>query len=145
MEQIADCVAIYVTSLFKFLGGPAAGLVLGVDAWLTVSMTIAGMMTSVLAISFLGPSFRGWLKQRFGGNKPLFSKRNRRFVRLWKRYGIFGIAFLTPILFSPVVGALMVNAVGGCRKKIVSYMTVSATFWAIVITHSASFAIHSLW
>ena len=44
-----------------------------------------------------------------------------------------------------VVGALMVNAVGGCRKKIVSYMTFSATFWAIVITHSASFAIHSLW
>ena len=41
-------------------------------------------------------------------NKKIFTKRNRKIIRIKQRYGLFGIAASTPILFSIPVGAFLV-------------------------------------
>src|SRR5687768_8531642 len=43
---------VYLLSTFKFIGGPLAGISMGLPLYLTVLLTIAGMMTSVLVISY---------------------------------------------------------------------------------------------
>jgi len=64
----------------------------------------------------------------------LFTKRNRRFVIFWRKYGLFGVSFLTPLVFSPIIGTLLVNAFGGSKKKIITYMLISAAFWSFLLT-----------
>ncbi|MEZ5067446.1 MAG: hypothetical protein R2847_02715 [Bacteroidia bacterium] len=40
-------------------------------------------------------------------NKPkIFTKRNRRIITLWRKYGLFGIAFITPVILSIPIGTI---------------------------------------
>lgn len=134
LSVIAKYLSVYFASMFKFVGGPAMGMAFGLTFWETVGITILGMMTTITIISTFGPGFRKWIDKIFRRNPKLFTKRNRRFVRFWKKYGLFGVSFLTPVVFSPVLGALLVNAFGGSKKKIITYMLLSAIFWAFVLT-----------
>jgi len=125
--------SVYLVSMLKFIGGPTIGAAVGLTFFETVILTILGMMTTVLVISFFGPSFRHWLNKVFRRDKKLFTKRNRKFVIFWKKYGLFGVSFLTPIVFSPIVGTLLVNAFGGSKSKILGYMLISAIFWSFAL------------
>lgn len=110
------------------------GAVFGLSFIETVAATVLGMMTTVVIVSFFGPGFRRWLTNTFNKDQKVFSKRNRKFVTYWKKYGLFGISFLTPVLFSPILGALLVNAFGESKSRILGYMLVSAIFWSLTLS-----------
>ncbi len=122
--------------MFKFVAGPVFGAVNGMTFLETVITTVLGMMTTVLIITYFGPYIRQLWLNIFGSeksNKKVFTKRNRRFIFIWRKYGEFGISFLTPVIFSPVIGTLVITTLGGKRKKILSYMLLSATFWGATL------------
>jgi len=125
---------VYLISMLKFVGGPTVGAAVGLTFFETVILTVLGMMTSVLIISFFGSSFRHWLNKIFRRDKKLFTKRNRKFVIFWRKYGLFGVSFLTPVIFSPIVGTLLVHAFGGSKKQILGYMLISAVFWSFALS-----------
>jgi uncharacterized membrane protein len=120
--------------MLKFVGGPTVGTAFGLTFLETILMTILGMMTTVITLSIFGQRFRDWIDRIFRRNRKLFTRRNRRFVTFWRKYGLFGVSFLTPVVFSPVVGTLLVNAFGGPKKKIIGYMLLSAVFWSFILT-----------
>ncbi len=66
--------------------------------------------------------------------KKIFSKRNRRFITIWRKYGLYGIAFLTPVIISIPIGTLIANSLVNNRKKIILYMFVSLVFWSVLMT-----------
>ncbi len=66
--------------------------------------------------------------------KKIFTKRNRKFVIIWKKYGLVGVAFLTPILLSIPIGTLLANSLVSNRKKIIIYMFFSILFWSVTMT-----------
>lgn len=134
MSVIGKYISVYFASMFKFIGGPTMGMAFGLTFWETFLITVLGMMTSVVIISTFGPGFRKWLDKIFKRNRKRFTKRNRRFVTLWRKYGLFGVSFLTPVIFSPVIGTLLVNAFGGPKNKIITYMLISAIFWSLLLT-----------
>lgn len=132
METILTLLGIYFLCWFKFLSGPILGTAAGFSVWVNILVTIAGMMTSVLIFTLLGTK----IKRIFEGNFPskpklIFSKKNRRIVNLWRKYGEIGIAFLTPILFTPIVGTLIMVSFGVKKRHIYLHMLWSATFWAV--------------
>ncbi|GAB3247287.1 hypothetical protein GCM10027347_02790 [Larkinella harenae] len=120
--------------MLKFIGGPVTGVALGlswVETWLA---TAAGMMASVILVTYAGVALRA-LINRFRRSKPrLFSPRTRLAVRIWKRAGIAGIAFLTPLLLTPIGGTILAVSFKVSRPLIFSYMLISALFWGIIFT-----------
>jgi hypothetical protein len=134
LSGIEKYLTVYLISMLKFVGGPTLGAVVGLTFIETVILTILGMMTTVLVISFFGQAFRNWLNRMFRSNKKLFTKKNRNFVIFWRKYGLFGVSFLTPIIFSPIIGTLLVHAFGGSTKKILGYMLISAVFWSFALS-----------
>ncbi len=112
------------------------GAVYGFSFFEKALITILGMMTSVIVVSFIGQKLRLWMQKKIKRKKKRkrFTKRNRRIVYLWRHYGEFGVSFFTPLIFSPVIGTLLVMILGGKRKKVILYMFVSAVFWALTIT-----------
>jgi hypothetical protein len=66
--------------------------------------------------------------------KKLFTKRNRNIVKVWKKYGLYGIAFLTPVILSIPIGTIIANSLVSNRKKVILYMFVSLVFWSILMT-----------
>ncbi|MCS6822658.1 MAG: hypothetical protein NZ529_00055 [Cytophagaceae bacterium] len=126
---------IIVSSMFKFVLGPILGNEMNVPVWLTAILTATGMMLSVtIFTTVLGNIFHQWVKKTFFKNKKLFTKSNRKKVLIWKKYGMAGVAFLTPLIFTPIGGTLIANSFGENKLRIVTYMLVSATIWAVVLS-----------
>ena len=67
--------------------------------------------------------------------KPrIFTKTSRLAVKTWKRFGIWGIAILTPIILSPVGGSLIAVSFRVKTSKIVSYMALAHFVAAILFS-----------
>jgi hypothetical protein len=121
--------------MFKFILGPATGVLAGVSYAATVVLTAAGMMTSVFVFSVFGERVRQWYYRRWAKkNERTFSKKKRTLVRVWRRYGMPGVAFLTPILLTPIGGTVLAVSFGENRWKIFVYMLVSSVFWSVVLS-----------
>lgn len=125
---------VYLSSMVKFIAGPLAGVATGLSFWESALFSILGMMTTVLLLTLLGPGIRLWVHKIIRRKRKLFTPNTRRFVKLWKRWGIFGVSFLTPLIFTPIGGALLVNAFSGDRQKIILCMLISAVFWGLVLS-----------
>lgn len=135
MDEVLTYLTIYASSTIKFIFGPSIGVASKANWILTSLCTALGMMTSVVVFSFFGQQIRGLFKLIFNQKKQrVFTKRNRRFVKIWNAYGVAGVAFFTPLLLTPIGGAILANAFGGSRSDIFKYMTLSALFWSFVIT-----------
>jgi uncharacterized membrane protein len=135
VEEILKYLSVYLVSMVKFFGGPVAGSSLGLSYVETVLFTVAGMMTSVVIFSIIGRAFSKWMsKRRREKQKPVFSKKNRRIVQIWQRFGVIGIAFLTPIFLTPILGTVVAALFGAPKKYIFIHMLWSAVLWGVVQT-----------
>ena len=136
-EEIAKAIPAYLLSTLKFIGGPLYGWGVGLKLITTILATVLGMMTSVIAFTFFGD----WLKTKvFGRFKRKNPKPpNPKLAAIWKKYGVEGIAFLTPILLTPIGGTLLAVSSGAPKDKIIFYMFISASVWTILLTSAIYF------
>lgn len=116
------------------------GYAAGLSPLITVIITVAGMMTTILVFTFFGEKLREKVLRRFLKPKKVFTPKNRRFVKIWRKYGELGISFLTPILLSPPGGAIIAMALGGSRKKTIGYMFLWSVVWSTIITYTFYYA-----
>jgi hypothetical protein len=93
-------------------------------------------MTSVTVFTLLGTRLKKIYQKRFGKQKKVFSKKNRRIVRIWNAYGEVGIAVLTPILLNPIGGTLILVSFGSDKRKIFGYMLLSGLAWGALFSLS---------
>ncbi|MFB0948343.1 MAG: putative membrane protein [Spirosomataceae bacterium] len=125
---------IGVSSL-KFLLGPITGLAVGLEWYETYACTVLGMMLTNVVIMTLS----GFLKKTaslFFKNKKkreVFTKTNRFAIKVRQRVGLWGIAFLTPAIFTPPIGVILAVAFRYDRKEIFTKMLVSAIVWGLVM------------
>jgi len=133
--EIAKYVSVALAASLKFIGGPLAGLALGLTWVETAACSVAGLMGSVLMFTFLGEGIRH-LVGRVRHRRPrLFTKRNRRAVRIWQRFGLPGIAFLTPLIFTPIGGTLLAVSFRAPRLPMFGWMLLFGTVWALVFSY----------
>ncbi len=64
----------------------------------------------------------------------IFSPRNRKIVKYWKKFGLAGIALFTPIFISIPIGTFIATKYVANRKKVLIYMFCSLLFWAVLIS-----------
>jgi hypothetical protein len=55
-------------------------------------------------------------------------------VNIWRKYGLKGVAFFTPILLTPIGGTILAVSFGESKGKIFLYMLCSAIFWGIILS-----------
>jgi len=139
LGNIYKWLSVLIFSMLKFVGGPLAGFTLHLTIFETIFFTILGMMISVVIVSTCGLWIRNKLLVQFLKKKPIFSKKNRKIVKVWNKYGITGVAALTPILFTPIGGTAIVVSFGVPLYKIWFYMFVAAFFWGVSITFTLYF------
>ena len=127
--------SVFLLGMVKFVAAPIAGTAAGLPIGLIWILSVAGMMTTVILISSVG---KMWAlhqrRRREEKGKPLFSRKSRRIVGIYRRFGMPGIAFLTPILFSPIGGTVIATQLHVPRWRILFHMLWSAALWGAAFT-----------
>lgn len=133
-----------IGDLFKIisvLGFSATKYMLGIGLVFTYSynflesilLTIGGGMLGV----FIFSNFSGWLLKYFkknpkpGTEKTKVTKTRRWLVRVRGKYGLAGIAFLTPIFLTVPIGTFLAMSVSKDRQEVAVYMFLSFAFWSL--------------
>lgn len=138
-EEILKAIPVYFSCMLKFILGPIGGYAAGLNLITTILTTVFGMMTIVFLFTFFGDWLKANVLSRFRRKeKSKQEKRNNRFANIWKKYGLVGVALLTPIILTPIGGTLLAVSSGSPKDKIIIYMFISAAGWSVLF----SFAIY---
>jgi sterol desaturase/sphingolipid hydroxylase (fatty acid hydroxylase superfamily) len=135
--------ATITASMLKFLGGPLVGLGLKLHWIETAVCTTIGMMLTVSLVMFLGE----FIKRFFINKKPRkrITKTTRLAVKIRKKFGLIGIAALTPLIFTPAGGTVLAVAFRYSKTAILLNMLISAVVWAFIQTLFFYFVKDLIW
>ncbi|GAB3731489.1 hypothetical protein [Spirosoma lituiforme] len=132
--QFAKYLSVIIASTIKFAAGPLSGAALGLTWIETAICTTVGMMITVIVITYAGAAIQALVKRFRPAPAKRFTRRTRMAVRIWKRFGMTGIAFLTPLLLTPIGGTILAVSFGVNRGRVLFFMLMSAIPWAVVQT-----------
>lgn len=145
LEEVLSYLGIFLLACLKSIFPPVLGPAAGMSKLEIIIVTVAGLMTSVTLFTFVGEKIKTNIIPIFIKKPKKFSKQSRRMVRIWKKYGIIGTCFLTPLILSPVGGSLLVSSVGAPRRQVFLYMLAFGIFWAVIWTYSVDYLIELGW
>jgi len=138
-EEILMAFSVYLSSMIKFIFGPIGGKAAGLHLITTMVVTAAGMMTVVLAFTYFGEFLRAKILHRFFPKKELQEKTPTNRSAFFTKYGLAGIALLTPVILTPIGGTLLAVSMSPNREKIIFYMLISACVWSVIFTLAVYF------
>src|SRR5262245_60783406 len=99
-EEILRAIPVYFSSMLKFILGLTLGYASELNLVTTILTTVFGMMTVVFMFTYSGDWLRGKVFSRFMKKRNMDSERNKRLALIWKKYGLPGVALLTPIFLT---------------------------------------------
>lgn len=133
--SILDLIIVAAWSSTKYLFGVSYALFKDFNFLLALICTVSGGLAGVVVYLYCWDGLM-WIKHRFFPRKPnatvKFSKFKRWLVRFIHQYGLFGIAFLTPVLLSVPVGTLLAASIEHNKWKIKRYMLISFINWSVL-------------
>jgi uncharacterized membrane protein len=138
MTDIWELVTVFLLSTVKFVLG-SVPLALGfkfpfLKAFLTnTAGGFLGVTIFVNTSDFLIKKLekRKKEKHKITPFKKKFTRTNKIIVKAKRRFGLIGIAFLTPLLLSIPLGSFVAMRYFKDKKKVLFYLFGSVVFWAI--------------
>jgi len=133
MDKLLSSILVFLGSIVKFSMGSLTAIAANLGLGGSLANIIGGIIGIVL-FTYLGGYMQDYLvrtfPKRFGRR---FTSSNRFLVRIKQKFGLGGIAALTPIILSIPVGVLFALALTHDKKKIMISMLMSMFFWATVL------------
>ncbi|MFD3394913.1 hypothetical protein U0R10_09775 [Aquirufa sp. OSTEICH-129V] len=126
--------AVMAASSIKFVAGPLTGFGLGLSMLETIVCTWVGMMFTVTVMLTIGRFLVQQIARIRVQKSKLFSGRVRYAVSIWQRFGIKGIAVMTPLLFTPIGGSLLALSFKVPTPRVLFFMAISGIFWSVIFT-----------
>ncbi|MEO1433952.1 MAG: hypothetical protein AAFV80_00330, partial [Bacteroidota bacterium] len=126
-----------LSSLKHTFGGIPLANVYGYNYIQVALLTAAGAVLGVLFYLFLSKYvFRifQYIKpeKKVKDGKRIFSKKNRMIVKIKRKWGLYGIAFLTPPLLSIPIGTTIAISIYKDKKRVFFFMLFAILFWSFL-------------
>lgn len=132
---------IFLLSTVKLLFAPGTSVASGLSLGQTILVTSAGGITGILFFYYLGQ----WLMARLGAyserlrilrkqpaqQKKLFNRKNRFIITIKRRYGLIGLALLTPCIISIPIGAVVAARFYHHDRLTVPLLIISVILWSV--------------
>lgn len=133
MELILKILTVVLWSAVKYIVGISFAIGFGFNPLHTLLLTVGGGMIGVVVYLYLWDLIlRIIYRFRPKKNKPIkFTPLKRRLVKFIKKYEVWGIAFLTPII-TPPVGTILASSIEHNKWRIKLLMFLSFTFWTVI-------------
>lgn len=123
---------LFATAFIKFTIALVAGVANKSLNFFEILLAVGGgASVSVVVYTFFGQGINFWIKRVFKRRKPTSFKRRRRVYTIWKKYGLFGVAMLSPIL-SPMISVAVAVSFQEPPRRIILFNIGSILFWTIL-------------
>ncbi len=157
MEYILKLISVFLVASVKYFWATPYSFGLNLNEWETLLfMETGGILGFLFFYYFFGFLFKElkllwpivynftpvifkvrfemWVRRqrenRITARK--FTKRNKMIVRMRKRYGIWGLVILSPVILSIPIGALLGNKYFRHDHHFIPYMILSIFLWGLV-------------
>lgn len=136
MAEIFKIITVMLISMIKHtLVGIPTGYATGFNMLEVMLYTAIGGALGVLFFMYFArgmkKSYLWYLKKR-GVIPRKFTKMNRLIVRVKQRFGLYGLAFITPPLISVPVGAIIGATIYKDKKRVFLFLLGGIIFWSVI-------------
>ncbi len=158
VEEITHWLKILEVTLIasvKFLLAPFEAERYNMSYWQSFMYTTGGGTLGIFVFYYAGHFISQWwiknvakiksfLTRRpitdfTGENKRVMTRKNKLIVRVKNKFGLAGIAFVTPCLISIPIGTLVAVAIYRKRKPVILYLMISLVLWSFFLNWLAQY------
>lgn len=140
--EILQVIGLVAFSSVKFLFAPSTVYAFGYNWFETIGITILGGWSGVLIFFYAGSYIFDWWTRRFDKRdkkKRVFRKRNRLIITVKNKYGIVGLAVVSPSLISIPLGCLLAAKYFRHDKRTIPIFFSAVVFWSLTLTTITTF------
>jgi hypothetical protein len=129
--------ALLCSLFFSKLGMPAAVILFKFDFLKVFIVSCAGGIGGTVFYTYLSAGILRWW-EKFKHTRPYFKKKkiftkgNRRIIKIKHRFGLTGIAVLTPVLLSIPLGAFLAERFYKKKLKVILAISIWVVIWSVV-------------
>ena len=116
--------------------GIFTGVALGLHPILSGVVGIASAVVGVTLVVVAGGRLQGRIYR-----SPRLARRRERIERVWKRYGLPGLALQAPLLTGPLLATILALGLGAPPRPLLAWMIASIVLWGVVLTGAAAFGL----
>jgi hypothetical protein len=148
-------VEVSLIASVKFLLAPFEAERYNMSFWESFLYTTGGGTMGIFVFYYAGQLISEWWKRNMakiksfvtrrpitdftGENRRVMTRKNKIIVRVKNKFGLAGIAFVTPCIISIPIGTLVAVAIYRKRKPVILYLMVSLIFWSFALNWLAQF------
>lgn len=142
MSEFLKILPILLLSSVKFLPCPSLAILAGFSVFESILITTSGGLSGAI-VFFRSAEYlmerarrRRLLLVMSGKRKPArtFTRYNRVLVNIKRRFGVGGIALLTPIALSIPVGSLVMAKFFKHKSMALPSILISVLFWSVLLS-----------
>ena len=110
-----------------------AGLLFGLDPFWVVVAAVVGNAITIFLFAYLGSAIRQWFRSKRKAKNQDKPDRFAKAQSLFDRYGIFGLALISPVSVGTQFAAAVAVAAGVKPLRAALLITAATALWAIAI------------
>jgi membrane protein YqaA with SNARE-associated domain len=139
MNSWLQLVGLVLLSSTKFLFAPSTVAASGYTYLETLIITTLGGWFGVLVFYYFGRVLvdlilRKYINKDSKKVKAKFTFSNKLIVKTKSKYGIIGLAFISPVTISIPVGSILAARYYSREKMTVPYLLLSIVFWSFTLS-----------
>lgn len=135
MQEFVEILGLILASATKFFLAPSLAVYLGYGLFRAIMITTLGGVLGFFIFFKFGLIIYRWYSSLFRQkNKPKFSRKNRIIVKIKSKYGLWGLAILTPCLLSIPIGAFLASRYYSKDKRTFPIFIVFIIIWSILLS-----------
>lgn len=122
---------VLLLAAVPFLEGPVIApiaLLAGLSFWPVLILAVVGNLLTVYLLIIFINKVKEWRAKK---NKKI--KRESRAKNIWEKYGLPGLALVGPFFVGSHVTAFSSLVLGGNKKKVAFWMSISITGWSLIL------------
>jgi len=128
-------VILFSSLFFSKMGMPAACILFKFNMFKVILVSCIGGIGGSIFYVYLFAAIIKWYdaykhKKSGGKKKLIFTKANRRIIKIKHKFGLLGISILTPVILSIPLGAFLAERFYKNKPKVILYLSVCTIFWS---------------
>lgn len=152
-KEFIEIAGVFGLSAIKFgVAGVPAAVFAKLSFFKALTVTVTGGYAGVLFFTYLSDRLirffhkvnNRFFKKENQVPKKKFTKTNRLIIIVKQKFGLAGLAIVTPLILSIPLGIFLAVRYYHNKQKIVSYMFVSIFAWAILLYFFYHFIYHRI-